>query len=202
MFEARKKPSCRGTAATILLLVLVWTWVRPAAVYGQQQKNPVVPRAAGAAETTTTVSKPPDFSNVVFPPPPAIARVKYLDYFSAEKPQPLTATKKAKKKRSWMDRMAGTSAIDTQTGESKPRFQLIQPYGLAVDSLPGGNLLPSRLLHLVLRAQESRRHRKHLPVRRAADNSHLRRHVRKRSTLPINHRWSSPHLHRRLLGDI
>jgi sugar lactone lactonase YvrE len=57
-----------------------------------------------------------------------------LDYFSAEKPPAPAPQKKEQKKRSWMDRMAGTSPeVDRNNGQ-KPRFQLLKPYGLAVDS--------------------------------------------------------------------
>ncbi len=68
-----------------------------------------------------------DYSKVVWPNPPAITRVKYLNYFSAEKKQETQKQKKA----GWMDRLAGVAT--GETGE-KPRFQLVTPYGLAVDS--------------------------------------------------------------------
>ena len=44
-----------------------------------------------------------DFSRLVWPNPPAPTRVKYLNYFCCDRyiPEP------AKKKNSWMDRMAG-----------------------------------------------------------------------------------------------
>ncbi|MFZ0798836.1 MAG: 6-bladed beta-propeller [Terriglobales bacterium] len=74
-----------------------------------------------------------DTSNLVWPQPPAITRLKYLDYFSAQKPEP--EVKKAPPKKSWMDRMAGVSPEDAAKRAGKaPRFQLAQPYGLAVDS--------------------------------------------------------------------
>ena len=78
----------------------------------------------------------PDFRQVVvFPAPPAIPRLKYLDYFSAQKPETPSPGKKEKPKVSWMDRMAGVSPdANKNTGAPKPRFQLLSPYGLAVDS--------------------------------------------------------------------
>ncbi len=84
-------------------------------------------------------AKPPeppkiDTSNIVWPQPPAIARLKYLDYFSAEK-KPPEKEKKEVKKKSWMDRMAGVDPdATTKNGDTKPRFALGTPYGLAVDS--------------------------------------------------------------------
>jgi sugar lactone lactonase YvrE len=74
-----------------------------------------------------------DFSKLVWPNPPAPTRVKYLNYFCCDKytPEP------AKKKSSWMDRMAG-SETQLQKMDDNPLFALWTPYGLAVDSK--GNL--------------------------------------------------------------
>ncbi|MBZ5688706.1 MAG: 6-bladed beta-propeller [Acidobacteriia bacterium] len=74
-----------------------------------------------------------DFSKLVWPNPPAPTRVKYLNYFCCDKytPEP------AKKKSSWMDRMAGAET-QSQKMDSNPLFALWTPYGLAVDSK--GNL--------------------------------------------------------------
>ncbi len=70
-----------------------------------------------------------DYSKLVWPNPPAPTRVKYLNYFCCDKytPEP------AKKKSSWMDRMAG-GETQAQRMESKPLFALWTPYGIAVDS--------------------------------------------------------------------
>jgi len=70
-----------------------------------------------------------DYSKIVWPNPPAITRIKYLNYFSAEKFQAKT---RQKQKVAWMDRLSGVVAGDLKT--DKPRFQLVTPYGLAVDS--------------------------------------------------------------------
>jgi DNA-binding beta-propeller fold protein YncE len=83
--------------------------------------------------------KPPDgppkidISNIVWPQPPAIARVRYLDYFSAQKKEP--EKPKDVKRKSWMDRMAGVDPNEAaKRAGTKPRFALGTPYGLAVDS--------------------------------------------------------------------
>jgi DNA-binding beta-propeller fold protein YncE len=70
-----------------------------------------------------------DYSKIVWPNPPAITRIKYLDYFSAEK---LVLPSQQKQKVSWMDRLSGVATGETRA--EKPRFQLVLPYGLAVDS--------------------------------------------------------------------
>ena len=72
-----------------------------------------------------------DISNLVWPQPPAIPRLRYLGYFSAQKPE--AAPAQAPKKKSWMDRMAGVSE-DSAKGPKSTRFVLGTPYGLAVDS--------------------------------------------------------------------
>jgi len=74
-----------------------------------------------------------DVSNVVWPQPPAIPRLRYLDYFSSQKPEKVAP--KAEQKKSWMDRMAGVTAEDAAKRSGKaPRFVLGTPYGVAVDS--------------------------------------------------------------------
>ncbi len=112
----------RRSFCTAVLTLLVAIWAFP--VFAD--KNKPVP------------AKPPDapkldISNIVWPQPPNIARVRYLDYFSAEKPVKVEV--KAQPKKSWMDRVAGISPEDAaKKAGSKPRFQLGTPYGLAVDS--------------------------------------------------------------------
>ncbi|MFY9741035.1 MAG: SMP-30/gluconolactonase/LRE family protein [Candidatus Sulfotelmatobacter sp.] len=74
-----------------------------------------------------------NISNIVWPQPPAIARVRYLDYFSAEKKQ--AEKQQDVKRKSWMDRMAGVDPNEAaKRAGTKPRFALGTPYGLAVDS--------------------------------------------------------------------
>ena len=82
-----------------------------------------------AAKPTPTI----DYSNIVWPNPPAIARIRYLAFYSAQPLKDLDQPKTAKQ--SWMDRLAGTQ---TQQESGKVLFQLAQPYGMAVDSK--GNL--------------------------------------------------------------
>jgi sugar lactone lactonase YvrE len=71
-----------------------------------------------------------DYSKLVWPAPPAITRVRYLNYFAGEK---YVEKGEQKKKTSWKDKMAGIAA-GQQSAQEKPRFQLVMPYGMAVDS--------------------------------------------------------------------
>jgi len=75
-----------------------------------------------------------DLSKIVWPNPPAIARIKFLDLFTGEKIDPNLFTKKNEKpKQKWMDRLAGARQTDEIKVKELP-FQLIRPYGVAVDS--------------------------------------------------------------------
>jgi DNA-binding beta-propeller fold protein YncE len=70
-----------------------------------------------------------DYSNIVWPNPPAVARIRYLAFYSAQKLSQVDTPKTAKQ--GWMDRLAGTQPEQDNT---KVLFQLMQPYGIAVDS--------------------------------------------------------------------
>ncbi|MFY9908088.1 MAG: 6-bladed beta-propeller [Terriglobales bacterium] len=109
------------TAAVLALLAAIWA--SPAFA----DKN----KPAPAAKPTEAPKL--DISNIVWPQPPAIARLRYLDYFSAQKPE--AVVEKPQPKKSWMDRVAGITPEDAaKKAGTKPRFQLGTPYGLAVDS--------------------------------------------------------------------
>ncbi len=70
-----------------------------------------------------------DVSKIVWPNPPAITRIKYLTYWSGEK---FVEKKQEKKKLSWMQRVSGITTGETP--DTKPRWQLVFPNGVAVDS--------------------------------------------------------------------
>jgi sugar lactone lactonase YvrE len=76
------------------------------------------------------VVKPIDYSFIVWPNPPAIARIKYTNWYAADK-EKRNLQGNVQKKNKWMDRLAGTQTNDEVF--SMP-FQLVQPYGIAVDS--------------------------------------------------------------------
>lgn len=71
-----------------------------------------------------------DYSKIVWPNPPAITRIKYTDQFFGEKRE----TKQQQKvKEGWMDKLAGATAGDVPQNQQL-YFQLVQPYGVGVDS--------------------------------------------------------------------
>ena len=104
-----------------MLLALVLTAASPA--YAGKKKKEEAPKPK------PNILEMLDYSKIVWPNPPAITRIKYLDYFSAEKFVPPS---QQKQKAGWMDRLSGVATGETKA--SKPRFQLVLPYGLAVDS--------------------------------------------------------------------
>jgi sugar lactone lactonase YvrE len=71
-----------------------------------------------------------DYSYIVWPNPPAIARIKYTRWYASDK-DVRNAQGEKQKKSAWMDRLAGTQS--TEEVNAMP-FQLVQPYGVAVDS--------------------------------------------------------------------
>jgi DNA-binding beta-propeller fold protein YncE len=122
MLQASQRSVGRGLAVTALLLGLWLLFPGPVPVHAGKKKKE-------AAKPKPSILELLDYSKIVWPNPPAIARIKYLNYFSAEKFQ---TNQKEKKKVPWMDRLAGLA-----TGESrnqKLRFELVTPYGVAVDS--------------------------------------------------------------------
>jgi len=70
-----------------------------------------------------------DLSKFVWPNPPAITRIRYTGYWSGEK---FVEKKQQAKKPSWMARVSGVATGSTP--DAKPRWQLVIPNGIAVDS--------------------------------------------------------------------
>ena len=70
-----------------------------------------------------------DLSKFVWPNPPAVTRIRYMGYWSGEK----FVEKKQEKKPSWMERVSGIATGSTPN-DFKPRWQLLSPNGIAVDS--------------------------------------------------------------------
>ncbi|MDT8067449.1 MAG: 6-bladed beta-propeller [Terriglobia bacterium] len=118
-------------AAVISIFVLLLA--TPPQLYGEKKdKKDKKKQKQQAAEQHKTFLDVLDYSKIVWPNPPAITRVRYINYFSGERFKETTQNKPAQKA-SWMDRLAGISVGNTSAAE-KPRFQLIMPYGMAVDS--------------------------------------------------------------------
>ena len=126
MFAAYDNSVRYGRKAAVIGL-LALAFVSPVAVYGGKKK------AAPAAPKTPEKIKI-DTSVLVWPSPPYIARVRWLAYYAGMKIEHVETEKKAKAKQSWMDRLAGTQPKDQKQILKDFPFQLIGPYGIAVDS--------------------------------------------------------------------
>ena len=87
-------------------------------------------KKADAKADTEAKIKAIDYSNIVWPNPPAIARIKYTNWYASDKAVRNMQGNKQKKS-AWMDRLAGTQSNDEVF---KRPFELVQPYGIAVDS--------------------------------------------------------------------
>jgi sugar lactone lactonase YvrE len=122
MFEARRILSGLGRAlVAVVLLFALFSMVPLASHAGTKKKS---------ADADTPKKVPViDYSNIVWPNPPAIARIRYLAFYAAQKISQVDTPKTGKQ--GWMDRLAGTQPASENT---KVLFQLMQPYGMAVDS--------------------------------------------------------------------
>jgi DNA-binding beta-propeller fold protein YncE len=110
------------------LIVLALALASPVSMYGssKDKKNAAAPPPA-----------PPkldiDISKLVWPNPPNIARVRWLDYYAGMKIDRAPAAT-AKKKQGWMDRVAGAKQEDNIDKLKTFPWQLVGPYGIAIDS--------------------------------------------------------------------
>ena len=111
------------TSAAVAVLVMVL----PLGLQADKKKK------ADAAAIDAKI-KAIDYSNIVWPNPPAITRIRYKMWYSSDKAV-RNLQGNVQKKSTWMDRLAGTQSSDEVF---KRPFELIQPYGTAVDSQ--GNL--------------------------------------------------------------
>lgn len=124
MWKISGKPEQSWRA--FILLALGWALILslPLRLHADKKK-----KADAAAETDSKI-KAIDYTNIVWPNPPAIARIKYMMWYSSDK-QVRNYKGNVQKKSGWMDRLAGTQSSDEVF---KRPFELNQPYGIAVDS--------------------------------------------------------------------
>ena len=121
--------SIRVTRLAALLLLLALGLTLPFSA-GAEKKKKAAPPAAPAAGPRKF---PFDPTKLVWPNPPSIARVRWLDYFAGAKID-YTPPADSKPKATWMDRLAGGQSQAEKINLKTFPFQLIGPYGIAVDS--------------------------------------------------------------------
>lgn len=111
-----------------LVLLLALTLAVPSFADGDKKKK----KKADSTDQKAAPKVLIDTSKLVWPSPPSITRVRYLNYFAGMKidytPQP------KKKKQGWMDRLAGSKPENEAFNPKDFPFQLLGPYGIAVDS--------------------------------------------------------------------
>ena len=123
-----------GSRLAVVLTLSLAVIVAPSLYGGDKKKDKNKPAAEAPAETPEArigkIIQNLDLSRIVWPNPPAITRIRYLNYWSGEK---FVAPKQQeKKKSSWMERVAGVTTGETK--DTKPRWQLVVPNGIAIDS--------------------------------------------------------------------
>ena len=75
-----------------------------------------------------------DTTKLVWPEPPNIPRVRYTNYFAGMPLDYTPAAQQPKVKSSWMDRLAGVQDPTNKQHLKPLPFQLLAPYGMAVNS--------------------------------------------------------------------
>lgn len=128
MFRNLLNSISRANAPAMLVVVALCVAL-PFAATAEKKKK---------VDTTATPEVGPrkfpfDPAKMVWPSPPNIARVRWLDYFAGSKIDYSPAAN-AKPKATWMDRLAGGQSQSEKFNPKTFPFQLIGPYGIAVDS--------------------------------------------------------------------
>ncbi len=128
MFALPSKSNHNSRTLAALVILLVLGLASPVSVYGGKKKKADAPAQPAPAPNAGI-----DTSKLVWPNPPNIARVRYLNYYAGMKID-YTPVAETKKKQSWMDRVAGTKQEDNIDKLKTFPFQLLGPYGIAIDS--------------------------------------------------------------------
>lgn len=127
MFAVDQNRVRRGKRLAAVLVVFVLTLgVTTLALAKDKKKKVEAPRDPKAP---VNIMEGLDLSKIVWPNPPSITRIKYLSFWSGER---YVAPKQEKKKQSWMDRVSGVATGETK--DTHPRWQLVVPNGVVVDS--------------------------------------------------------------------
>ena len=118
-----------GHAILAVLIVFALALASPNSAFADKKKKK---KTDADAQQKTQQKLPFDTSKLVWPSPPSIARVKYLDYYAGMKIDYTADT--TKKKATWMDRLAGGKSNEEKFSVKNFPFQLLGPYGIAIDS--------------------------------------------------------------------
>src|SRR5579862_774669 len=120
-----------GRASQLAIVAVVMSaLVLPSAAFAGQKKK----KDAQQSTEQQAPPQPQDVSKLVWPTPPNIPRVRYTTYFAGMKLDFTPASEQPKKKAGWMDRLAGVQDPNNKNHSKPVPFQLISPYGMAVNS--------------------------------------------------------------------
>ena len=128
MFAPLSKTNCNAKGPALLVLACILSMTLSTSTYGSDKK-----KKADSTPAPQPAKLDIDTSKLVWPNPPNIARVRWLDYFAGMKID-RTPTATTKKKQGWMDRLAGAKQEDNTDKLKTFPWQLIGPYGIAIDS--------------------------------------------------------------------
>ena len=123
----------RNKITVVLALLLAWALASPVSICASDKKKTAAPATTDQPAEIVDLSKI-DISKLVWPQPPSIPRVRYTTYFAGMKIDRTPAATKAKPKQTWMDRLAGGQSQQEKFNPKDFPFQLLGPYGMAVDS--------------------------------------------------------------------
>jgi DNA-binding beta-propeller fold protein YncE len=118
----------RKLIGAVILLMLSFAAIHPLFAASKKKKTDAAPAADAGPHKFVF-----DPKTLVWPSPPNIARVQWLDYFAGEKID-YAQQDNTKPKASWMDRLAGGQSDEEKFNPKSFPFQLIGPYGIAIDS--------------------------------------------------------------------
>jgi len=121
----------RLLTAAVMLVALGMVALYPATAFAGSKKKK---DQTQSEQTTATPKAKQDTSLLVWPSPPNIPRVRYTNYFAGMPLDYTPASEQAKKKATWMDRLAGVQDPNNKQHFKPVPFQLIAPYGMAVNS--------------------------------------------------------------------
>ncbi len=118
------------TAAVMALLALLLALLCPNLAYAGSKK-----KAAQAETPKAAAAKPQqDTSKLAWPTPPNVPRVRYTSYFAGMPLDYTPTSEQPKVKKGWMDRLAGVQDPNNKQHFKPVPFQLLTPYGMAVNS--------------------------------------------------------------------
>ena len=126
MFTVPLSPRLASKTIVALIAILVLVVMIPASVQAKKKKP------AADSKVKEELKVPVDTSKLVWPEPPNLPRIRYTNYFAGMKFE--TTTEDKKPKQSWMDRLAGAQSQDEKVANKKFPYQMLGPYGMAIDS--------------------------------------------------------------------